>query len=86
MIHPLPEEFEAYRDKTWRRMPELRVEDAAHAERLVEDLGFCGTLTDARRPGPSLYIAVCGRRDAYMPRNARPVSVISPRRIASKAR
>jgi hypothetical protein len=26
-------------------------------------------LTDARRPGPSLYIAVCGRRDAYMSRN-----------------
>ncbi|HWN97791.1 MAG TPA: hypothetical protein VNS63_00815, partial [Blastocatellia bacterium] len=24
---------------------------------------------DARRPGPSLYIAVCGRRDAFMPRN-----------------
>jgi Winged helix DNA-binding domain len=69
MIHLLPEEFEAYRDKTWRRLPERRVEDAAHAERLVEDLGFCATLTDARRPGPSLYIAVCGRRDAYMPRN-----------------
>src|SRR3989442_11610852 len=69
MIHLLPEEVEAYRDKTWRRLPELRVEDAAHAERLVEDLGFCATLTDARRPGPSLYIAVCGRRDAYMPRN-----------------
>jgi hypothetical protein len=69
MTHFLPEEFEAYRDKTWRRLPELRVEDAVHAERLVEDLGFCGTLTDARRPGPSLYIAVCGRRDAYMPRN-----------------
>jgi hypothetical protein len=69
MIHLLPEGIEAYRDKTWRRLPELRVEDAAHAERLVEDLGFCATLTDARRPGPSLYIAVCGRRDAYMPRN-----------------
>jgi len=26
-------------------------------------------MTDARRPGPSLYIAVCGRRDAHMPRN-----------------
>ena len=26
-------------------------------------------MTDARRPGPSLYIAVCGRRDAVMPRN-----------------
>ena len=26
-------------------------------------------MTDCRRPGPSLYIAVCGRRDAVMPRN-----------------
>ncbi|MEK6288659.1 MAG: hypothetical protein AABO57_23320 [Acidobacteriota bacterium] len=69
MIHILPEEFEAYRDKTWRRMPELRVEDVVRAEQFVESLGFCATLTDSRRPGPSLYIAVCGRRDAYMPRN-----------------
>ena len=26
-------------------------------------------MTDCRRPGPSLYVAVCGRRDAVMPRN-----------------
>ena len=26
-------------------------------------------LTDSRRPGPSLYVAVCGRRDAVLPRN-----------------
>jgi hypothetical protein len=69
MIQLLPEEFEAYRDQRWRRLPELRVEDAVHAEQLVEDLGFCATLTDTRRPGPSLYLAVCGRRDAFMPRN-----------------
>lgn len=69
MIHVLPEEFEAYRDQTWCRLPELRVEDAVRAEHLVEGLGFCATLTDARRPGPSLYTAVCGRRDAFMPRN-----------------
>ncbi|MEK6299652.1 MAG: hypothetical protein AABO41_02935 [Acidobacteriota bacterium] len=68
-IQLLPEEFEAYRDRTWLRIPELRVEDAVRAEHLVEELGFCATLTDARRPGPSLYIAVCGRRDAFMPRN-----------------
>ena len=50
-------------------MPELRVETAIEAEQLVESLGFCGSMTDARRGGPSLYIAVCGRRDAYTPRN-----------------
>ena len=65
----LPEEIENYRDRMWRREPESRVEDAGAAERLVEDVGFCAAMTDARRPGPSLYIAVCGRRDAHMPRN-----------------
>lgn len=65
----LPEEIENYRDRTWRRLPELAIEDSTEAERFIQSLGFCSTLTDARRPGPSLYIAVCGRRDAYMPRN-----------------
>ena len=69
MPQPTPEEIESYRDRTWRRMPELRIEDGAEAERFIQGIGFCATLTDARRPGPSLYIAVCGRRDAYMPRN-----------------
>ena len=69
MPQPIPEEAEVYRDHTWRRTPELRIETAAQAERFVESIGFCSTLTDARRPGPSLYIAVCGRRDAFMPRN-----------------
>ncbi len=65
----LPEEIEAYRDLMWQREPTARVETAADAERLIERVGFCAAMTDARRPGPSLYIAVCGRRDACMPRN-----------------
>jgi hypothetical protein len=69
MIDSLPEEIEAYRDRMWRREPESRIEDAVGAERLVESVGFCAAMTDARRPGPSFYIAVCGRRDAHMPRN-----------------
>ncbi|HEY0079993.1 MAG TPA: hypothetical protein VGB73_15380 [Pyrinomonadaceae bacterium] len=65
----LTEEIEAYRDRMWRREEEARVETAEQAEKLIEVVGFCAALTDARRPGPSLYIAVCGRRDAHMPRN-----------------
>ncbi len=65
----LPEEIEIYRDRMWRRTPDLRVEHSADAERMIEGLGFCGGLVDCRRPGPSLYVAVCGRRDAHMPRN-----------------
>lgn len=32
-------------------------------------MGFANCLSDARRPGPSLYVAVCGRRDAILPRH-----------------
>lgn len=69
MPEVLPEEIEVHRDRMWRRDPENRVEDVYTAERFIEDVGFCEALTDSRRPGPSLYVAVCGRRDAHMPRN-----------------
>lgn len=65
----LPEAVEQYRDKRWRREDSLKVETAEEVESMVEDLGFCLGLTDARKRMPSVYIAVCGRRDAHMPRN-----------------
>ena len=65
----LPEEIELYRDRMWRREPERCLEDAYAAEQFIGSVGFCAALTDSRRPGPSLFIAVCGRRDAHMPRN-----------------
>ena len=65
----LPEEIELHRDRMWRREEDLRVESAVDAERFIEDVGFANTLTDTRRAGPSLYIAVCGRRDVSLPRN-----------------
>jgi hypothetical protein len=65
----LPEEVEVFRDRAWRREPDRRVESAAGAESLIEAAGFCAAMTDSRRPGASLYVAVCGRRDAHMPRN-----------------
>jgi hypothetical protein len=66
---PLPEQIELHRDRMWRRDEDLRIESAASAERFIEDVGFANTLTDARRAGPSLYIAVCGRRDVSLPRH-----------------
>ena len=67
--HEIPEEIEEYRDAQWRREGARHVETAHAAERFVERVGFAACLSDARRPGPSLYVAVCGRRDAVMPRN-----------------
>ncbi|MFA5908875.1 MAG: crosslink repair DNA glycosylase YcaQ family protein [Vicinamibacterales bacterium] len=65
----IPSEIEDFRDERWRREGARQVETAADAERFVEQAGFAACLTDSRRPGPSLYVAVCGRRDAVMPRN-----------------
>src|SRR3982074_2542997 len=65
----MPEEIEDHRDQHWRREGMRLCEPAAEAERFIEQVGFAACLTDCRRPGPSLYVAVCGRRDAVMPRN-----------------
>ena len=68
-ITELPEEIEQFRDKKWRREEISKIETATQVEALVEDLGFCLALTDSRTNLPSVYLAVCGRRDAHSPRN-----------------
>jgi hypothetical protein len=65
----VPTDVEEYRDERWHRDGLRQVETALDAERFIERVGFAACLTDSRRPGPSLYVAVCGRRDAVMPRN-----------------
>ena len=68
-LKQLPEEIEQYRDRKWRREESLKVDSAEDVEALVDEIGFCLGLTDARKGLPSVYIAVCGRRDAHLPRN-----------------
>ena len=65
----LPSDIEDLRDARWRREGTRQVASAYDAEHFVEQVGFAACLTDCRRPGPSLYVAVCGRRDAVLPRN-----------------
>jgi hypothetical protein len=65
----IPAEIEDYRDEHWRREGTRQIETALDAERFIERIGFTACLADSRRVGPSLYVAVCGRRDAVMPRN-----------------
>jgi hypothetical protein len=65
----IPSEVEDFRDERWCREGTRQVETALQAERFIEQVGFAACMTDSRRPGPSLYVAVCGRRDAVMPRN-----------------
>ncbi len=68
-VHELPPDIDDYRDLRWRREGARQIDSAYDVERFVEEVGFTACLTDSRRPGPSLYIAVCGRRDAVLPRN-----------------
>ena len=68
-MNKISEEIEQYRDRKWRREDTLKIETAPEVEQMIEDLGFCMTLTDARTTLPSVYLAVCGRRDAHTPRN-----------------
>ena len=65
----LPPSLEDYRDERWCREATRQVGTVIEAERFIEQVGFAACLTDSRRPGPSLYVAVCGRRDAVLPRN-----------------
>src|SRR5262245_28459762 len=71
-MKPRPElssDIEEHRDARWRRENARQVETVLDAERFIDEVGFASALTDARRSGPSLYVAVCGRRDAVLPRN-----------------
>ena len=68
-MRELPPEIERYRDRKWRREERLRIDTAADLRAMIDDLGFCLGLTDSRQMLPSVYIAVCGRRDAHLPRN-----------------
>ena len=67
--HQLPSEIEEFRDARWQRDEQSRVQTAIQAERFIDRAGFASCLLDSRQTGPSLYIAVCGRRDAVLPRN-----------------
>ena len=69
MRQELPSDVEDYRDERWCRDATRSVTTVLDAERFIEQVGFAAALTDSRRPGPSLYVAVCGRRDAVLPRN-----------------
>jgi hypothetical protein len=65
----IPSEIEEYRDARWQREEQNRVQTVVQAERFIERAGFAACMLDSRQTGPSLYIAVCGRRDAVLPRN-----------------
>ncbi len=62
-------DIEALRDRTFRRLPHLKVRGEQTALRFVNDVGFCFTLSDFGLPVASLYVAVCGRRHPRWPKH-----------------
>ena len=65
----IPEEIDDFRDVRWWREETRGIQTAFEAERFIEQVGFAACLTDSRQSGPSLHVAVCGRRDAVLPRH-----------------
>lgn len=59
--------IEAWRDRSFRRLPAIKVRGEQSALRFVNEVGFCFTLSDFGLPVPSLYVAVCGRRHPRWP-------------------
>jgi hypothetical protein len=63
------QEVEAWRDRAFRRLPQLRVRGEKTALQFVNEVGFCFTLSDFGLPVASLYVAVCGRRHPRRPKH-----------------
>ena len=63
------QEVEAWRDRSFRRLPQLRVRGEKSALQFVNDVGFCFTLSNFSLPVASLYVAVCGRRHPRWPKH-----------------
>ena len=68
-LPPLHADVEERLDDLWCRDDTRQFQTPIQAEHFIERVGFAACMTDTRRPGPSLFVAVCGRRDAVMPRN-----------------
>ena len=60
---------EAWRDRSFRRLPALKVRGERSALQFVNAVGFCFTLSHFDLPVASLYVAVCGRRNPRRPRH-----------------
>ena len=63
------EALERLRDKTFRRIPRLRVRGERSALAFITEIGFCSTFHRVREPLPCLWVAVCGRRNPRFPKH-----------------
>jgi len=63
------DDLDSLRDRTFRRLPKLRVRTAASALRFVNEVGFASLFVSGLNL-PCLWVAVCGRRDPEFPQHS----------------
>jgi hypothetical protein len=64
------EEIERRRDRTFRRLPALRVGGAQRAAQFLDQAGLASLFAYRQLNLPCLWVAVCGRRDPVFPRHS----------------
>ena len=62
--------IEARRDRTFRRLPALRVGGRARAMQFLDQAGLASLFAYRQVNLPCLWVAVCGRRDPVFPRHS----------------
>ncbi len=62
-------DLERLRDRSFRRIPRLRVRGERTALAFIEEVGFCSAFHRFREPLPCLWVAVCGRRNPRFPKH-----------------
>ena len=61
------EQIEHLRDRTFRRLPQLRVLGPVRAVRFINEVGLASLFATRGLNLPCLWVAVCGRRDPEFP-------------------
>lgn len=59
--------LERWRDRTFRRLPHLRVRGEKTALRFIKEVGFCFAFSPFGYDLPCLWVAICGRRNPKFP-------------------
>ena len=67
---PSLDDLEQLRDHTFRRLPALRVQGPVRAVRFINDVGMASLFATRGMNLPSLWVAVCGRRDPQFPHHS----------------
>ncbi len=61
--------LETFRDRTFHRLPHLRIRGERGALRFIQRVGICFTFSTFGSTLPCLYVAVCGRRHPRWPKH-----------------